>query len=290
MESKEAARFIFEAKSDKWRPILVEQSIAPAIKVPREEGFYQFSDATLTHCTKMLKIDVHRAVLSTDDSAFATTPAKHRPEPVKKKTLPRRRPAAGVAETVGASSSPPHDDIFRRLQLKGVVCGFDLRKSLAAFRMYEELNVPCSTFLFPGDGIFPKTGMVFAQLLAASKCISIDPLMRKYDVVISRKDEARKRAIASQKNLAVYAMTFERYLAEEQLAPADDVIVLVYIHSHAPLPPVARLRGKRAIVISMPCCSENAFPTEEVEYTLLKQRQERTVECARNTVSAYSIP
>jgi hypothetical protein len=292
MESIDKARLIYEVTKGRWRPILVANTNLPSIPSP-VDGFYKL-DETLTTYRKMLRIDVIGEVISIDDSNFATTSAQNSPnhEPKQIVSLSIRGAKKTREEYESIINSIDFNDYTVKYQYQrytNLMSRFDFCKSISAFVMFKSLGISSSTFIFPGDGIFPKTGFIFASLMPNSTCISIDPLMRKYDVIVTRKDASRKQILDQQSNLATHSISFEEYIDQYyNTLPKDEIIVLVYIHSHAPLE-FSRLKDKGLIIISIPCCSDNSFPKDD-NYTLLKEIVDTQVNYTMNTIRAYSIP
>lgn len=128
----------------------------------------------------------------------------------------------------------------------------EITESMAVFNAYRKNlmfsytpNEENTTCIVVGDGVVPRTGAVFA-MRTKFDVISVDPQMRCFNPFITIK---RLTPMKSRAEEIYYGSSFDK-------------LIIVAVHSHAPLDKVIKriektTNIKEFVIISMPCCYED---------------------------------
>lgn len=113
---------------------------------------------------------------------------------------------------------------------------------------------PTVTLVAVGDGTWPRTGAVFA-FRTAWQCISVDPLIHEN----APYKEGNRAGMKVERLMAIQAKVEDARLTEFYCQ--DEPLVIVCVHSHAPMPAVlTALPAKKRAVIAIPCCVPQEIP------------------------------
>jgi hypothetical protein len=133
----------------------------------------------------------------------------------------------------------------------------EITESMAAFNAVRTmLNLSpmdeSVSLVAVGDGVTPRTAAMFA-FRTKWNCYSIDPAL----------DTGRKWFSLPSYRLTVVADKVENLIRPggEKFWIFDGVVVIVAVHSHAPLPVVLEhIKGSPRHVVAIPCCVPQEIP------------------------------